>query len=274
MKVQTKQPVRILLLTVVSGCFFVFAIIPTVLAIATGYASTDEAIQPGITVSLSEDSSADRPMVERAVSAVKSKPIGVAVTPDENIVTTGAVDKTVYVQTDGEVDAFVSDLNGAPKKGDLLAVSPLKGILVRADESTESIVGTALEDFPDTDATIQSIDKDGSSVSVKINRLRVSLDQKGQQMNATADTPLERLGKALTGKRVGEIRVVIALIIFLIVLVAEGSIIYGAVSTAITALGRNPMARISIIRELVRVVFIALSVLTLGVAAIYAILWV
>jgi hypothetical protein len=274
MKLDKKQPLRLLMLAFVSGCFLLFIAIPTALAIATGYASDDDAVQPGVTVSLSESSTADSPKVVRAVSGVQNKPIGVAVSPDESIVTTGAVDKTVYVQASGEVDAFVSDLNGTPKRGDLLAVSPLRGVLVRADATTETIVGTALEDFPEVAVSTQSIDKDGTSVSIKLDQLRISLDQKGQELNATPDTALERLGRSLTGKRVGEIRVIIALIIFLIVLVAEGSIIYGAVSTAITALGRNPMARSSIIKELVRVVFIAMGVLTLGVAAIYAILWV
>lgn len=251
-----------------------FLLTPTVLAIATGYASDDEAIQPGMAVSLSESSTAERPVVSRAISGSDNDPIGVAVNPEENIVTTGAIDRTVYVQADGEVDVFVSDLNGTPKKGDLLVASPLKGVLVRGNDTAESVVGTVLEDFPASVGATQTVDKEGTSVTVRINQLRVSLDQKGQELSAVSDTALEKLGRTLTGKRVGEIRVIIALIIFLIVLVAEGSIIYGAVSTAITALGRNPMARISIVKELIRVVVIALAVLSLGVAAIYIILWV
>ena len=82
------------------------------------------------------------------------------------------------------------------------------------------------------------------------------------------------IGKGLLGKKVGEIRVVIALILFLIVLIAEGAIIHGAISSAITALGRNPMARKTIIKEMVRVIFVAIIVLVIGLASIYMILWV
>lgn len=274
MKVQKKQPLLIPLLILVSGCFLLYLFAPIALAIATGYTSDDTGIQPGVTVSLSETSTADKPAVTRSVSGSETRPIGVAVSPDENIVTTGSADKTVYVQSDGEVDAFVSDLNGTPKKGDLLSVSPLKGVLVKADTTTEAIVGTARSDFPDSAETTQSIDKNGTSLSIKISKLRISLDQKGEEGRSASENALERLGRTLTGKKVGEIRVVVALIIFLIVLIAEGSIIYGAVSSAITALGRNPMARNSIVKELVRVVVIAIAVLGIGVGAIYTILWV
>jgi len=268
-----KQPAIYIALLLIAGCFLLSGV-ASVLAIATGYASNDTDLQPGMTVSLTEGSDTN-PSVERAVIGGTSHPIGVTVAPDQNIVTTGAESKQVYVQTTGEVDAFVSDLNGIPKKGDFLSISPLKGVLVKSDSlSGASIVGAALEDFSEDSLPSQTIEKSGTAVSVKIDRMRISLDQKGQSFSNEAESGLEKLGRSVTGRSVGEIRVVIALVIFLIVLISEGGIIYGAVSSAITALGRNPMARRTIIKELLRVIGIALVVLGIGLAAIYAILWV
>lgn len=271
---RTKRPAKHIAPMLFVVCFFVLGFLAQVSAIATGYATSDPFLQPGMTVALSKTTDANNPTVERADSTSDTKPIGVTVNPNENLVTTGAVNKQVYVQTTGEAEAFVSDLNGLPKKGDLLSVSPLKGVLVKADETTASIVGSALEDFSQDGSSSQTVNKDGTSINVKIDKLKISLDQKGQQYAAQSNSSLERLGRSITGRDVGEIRVVIALIIFLIVLVTEGGIIYGAVSSAITALGRNPMARRGIVKELVRVILIALFVLTIGLGAIYLILWV
>ncbi len=247
----------------------------TVWAMARGYASDDQDLQPGMAVALSSDGQADNPKVERATADSESRVIGVAVNPSENFVTTGSGAAQVYVQSDGEVDAYVSDINGIPRRGDLLAVSPLKGVLVVADGTMGAVIGSALEDFDDNITSNQSIDKSGTSVNVRIDKIRVNLDHKSSLVGSTdADSSLERLGRSIVGRDVGEIRVIIALIIFFIVLVAEGGIIYGAVSSAITSLGRNPLARRIIVQELVRVVAIALLVLAIGLAAIYGILWI
>ena len=85
---------------------------------------------------------------------------------------------------------------------------------------------------------------------------------------------MSKLGKSLVGRDVGEIRVLIALLVFMIVLIAEGGIIYGAVSSAITALGRNPLARKVIQREMLQVFVVAIIVLVVGLGAMYAILWI
>ena len=60
------------------------------------------------------------------------------------------------------------------------------------------------------------------------------------------------------------------MIMFVIVLIAEGGIIYGAISGAITAPGRNPFANKIISGELI--ITMALVVLILGLGGVYAIL--
>ncbi len=264
---------RVFLGTVVAG-FTVILLTPLVGAIANGYATNDSSIQPGMVVSIDNSSEGDTPLVIRATNTLDSQPIGVTVDVNENLVTTGSVGRTVYVQSEGEADVYVSDLNGAPKKGDRLAVSPLRGILVIASDTDAVIVGSALEDFASEGSVTQTVSKDDSSVAVQIDKIRISLDQNNTTSANEIDSSLERLGRSVVGKDVGEIRVLIALVIFLIVLIAEGGIIYGAVSSAITSLGRNPMAKQIIVREMTRVVIIAIAVLLVGLGAIYGILWV
>lgn len=261
---------------VLAVLLFVIAVMQPVTALAKGYATDDSELRPGMVVALSESGSAEEPKVERAALEKETKVIGVTTTPDDQLVTITQGSDQVYVQNTGEVQAFVSDLNGQIRKGDLLAPSPLLGILMRADESTAPIVGIALEDFDTASQTSKQIKEDNGSKDVKISTIRINLDHmaaSNQQASAT-DSSLERLGRAVVGKDVGEIQVLSALIVFLVVLIAEGGIIYGAVSSAISALGRNPMAREIIRREMFRVIMIAFFVLGTGVGAVYAILWI
>jgi len=256
--------------------FSTFLAVSSVAAFAKGYATEDTGLMPGMVVALSVSSTAESPKVERAALDKEPKVIGVSTTVDDQLVAEGSTSKTVYVQTSGEATIFTTDLNGEVKKGDLLAPSPLLGLLMKADESTAPIVGIAIEDFDGGAAETQEIDENGTKKQVKIDKIRVNLDHmaaSNQQSSAT-DSSLERLGRAVVGKDVGEIQVLAALVIFMLVLVAEGGIIYGAVSSAITALGRNPMAGKIIRREMFRVVAIAIVVLSIGVAAIFAILWI
>lgn len=247
---------------------------------ARGYVSDDSGLQPGMAVSLSASSRADEPRVERAAPETIEQVIGVTATADDNIVTIGSGEQEVYVQSSGMVETFASDINGEIKQGDSVTVSPLKGILMLAGEGEPSI-GLALEDFNAANAETQSIITGEGVRTVQIAKVEISLNNVvlanqqiaiGDSRLAQTDSTLERLGQAVAGKPVGELQVIIALVIFLVVMIAEGGIIYGAVSSSITSIGRNPMARQFIRSELIRVLLLAIVVLLVGVASIYAVL--
>lgn len=244
--------------------------------VAQGYFSDDTNLKPGMAVQLSTSSTAEEPKVERATATEPKKIIGLATSPGDSFVVIGRGQQQIYVQTTGEANAFVSNIGGEIKKGDLLTISPLKGVLMRTtDDSGDVIFATALEDFPTAEAQKYSID--GGDTDTKeslVATITVNLDghsfSQGEGANNSA---LAKLGRSIVGREVGEARVIIALIIFLIVLVAEAGIIYGSVSSGMTALGRNPMASKLIKKELLRVFVIATLVLAVGLGSIYAVLW-
>lgn len=248
----------------------------SVSALANGYSTDDNGLIPGMVVALSQSSTSDKPKVERAALDKEAKIIGVSTTLENQLVSVGSKDARVFVQTTGEATVYVTDLNGVVKNGDLLAPSPLLGVLMKADQRTAPVVGIAIEDFDESTAETQSITDNSKRKDTNINKIRINLDHMAasNQQASISDSSLERLGQAVVGRRVGEIQVVAALAIFLIVLVAEGGIIYGAISSSITSVGRNPLAGKIIRRETARVVGVALVVLIIGVASIYAILWV
>ncbi len=262
-------------LGLIAGLFVVF-ITTSISAqgVTSGYATEDDGLRPGMAVVLSTSNASDRPLVERATLETADKVIGVMTTVEDSLVTVTSPESAVYVQTSGLVSGLASDVNGVIKKGDKVAVSPLKGILMRAEEGGRSL-GTAVADFSGAGADSQTIKTTEGEKEVKIAQLAVTLDNNlgdASAATATGRSALERLGKAVAGRDVSELQVVVALIIFAIVMIAEGGIIYGAVSSSITSIGRNPLAKNLIAGELVRVLGIVALVLVVGLAAVYAVM--
>ncbi len=245
----------------------------TASAIARGYNTSDSGLQTGMVVALSVDSS-DSSQVERATQAAAQRVVGIVTTLDKSLVTVTSSGTKVLVESEGEVDAYVSDMGGAAHKGDSLVISPLKGILMKSSDGSDTVIGIASADFSETTAEAHPIADGSTTKNVHIAKLKINLNKQGATNPQTTDSSLSRLGRKIVGREVSEIRILVALLIFFLVLVAEGSILYGGISSAIAALGRNPLARKIIRHELVRVVIIALMVLLIGLGAIYTILWV
>ncbi len=259
-------------------CLLLVAAIVTlpVFAIARGYKTDDTGLQVGMVVSLTNDKTEDS-KIERATQQNNQRVVGVVTNFDNSFVTVASSTTSVLVESEGEVDTYVSDLGGEVSQGSLLVLSPLKGVLMKAKEGESSpIVGIAAANS--SSATTRSsydVEDNGVKKSTTIAKIRVNLNRQGAASNGGQTTSsLAKLGTAIVGREVGETRVLVALILFVIVLIAEGGILYGAISSAIVALGRNPLARKVIRQELIRVIVVAIVVLMVGLGAVYAVLWI
>ena len=243
-------------------------------AIARGYTTTDSGLQTGMVVSLSLTPSTSS-AVERATQDSSNRVVGIATTVNDSSVSVNSAGSKVLVEADGPVDAYVSDIGGSIHKGDLLIVSPLKGILMKGSQTGSAVIVAVATTEPGT-ATTYSYQDNGKTKQTNIAKLSVSINHTGGGNNGqnAADNSLPRIGRAIVGKEVSEIRVIIAMIILFIVLIVVGGIVYGAVSSGITALGRNPLASKIIRRQLMRIIMIALLILILGLGTVYGILWI
>ncbi len=252
--------------------FSLFSAIPAA-AIARGYTTDDVGLQTGMVAALSTEGSSK---VERASQVNSQRVVGIVTTFDNSSVTVASSSAKLLIESDGEVDAYVSDMGGSVEQGSLLVLSPVKGILMKAPENSSLItVGIAAGSFSTADHSSYTIDDNGGTKNIQIYKLKVNLNRQGGGNGAaTQNSALANVGRAIVGRDVGETRVLVALILFTIVLIAEGGIIYGAVSSAITALGRNPLARKIIRKEMTRVIFVAIIVLFVGLGAVYGVLWV
>jgi len=258
-------------------CIFSGIILPLsafAASIAQGYVTSDTDLVVGMAASLSVESASKTQNVVRSGTSNKAKFVGIITTKNANLLTLTNNSSTVVVATSGEVYAFVTDINGVVKKGDNLSVSPIKGLLMKSEVNEVSVVGSALEDAAGKTSTKQNIDTSGGrkqEITVTSLQIEVNLhnlaggDAKNQSF-------LRILGQNVAGKQVSDWQAVVALVVFLLLLVVEGSLIYGSVHSSITALGRNPMARDAVYRQLAQVLLAVLAVLAFGVAIIYLVL--
>ena len=258
-------------------CLFSGIILPlstSAASIAQGYVTSDTDLVVGMAASLNAESATKTQNVVRSGTSNKAKFVGIITTKNANLLTLTNNNSTVVVATSGEVYAFVTDINGVVKKGDNLSISPIKGLLMKSESNEVSVVGSALEDAAGKISTKQNIDVSGGKIQeISVTSLQLEVNPRNIAGGDTKNQSFLRiLGQNVAGKQVSDWQAIIALVVFLLLLVVEGSLIYGSVHSSITALGRNPMARDAVYRQLAQVLLAVLAVLAFGVAIIYLVL--
>jgi hypothetical protein len=239
--------------------------------LSRSYAS-DGPIEPGSIVSLA---SLQSKTVTLANTTNSDKIIGVAVGDTDAVIAVNPTAGKIQVTTSGIADVLVSDLNGDIEQGDKVAVSPFNGIGMKSG-SGERIIGLAQSAFTsDSDplSTRQVTDKDGNSRELRLGKIQINViigndDDTGSQ-NLSG---LQRFVKSLTGRVVPTIRIVISMIIAIVTIVTLIIIIYSAIYGSIVSIGRNPLARGSILQALRQVVWIAAMALLAGLGFIFLLL--
>ena len=246
------------------------------LALSQGYASSDSGLKRGMVVTLSLSTDKIHPAVQSAEYTDKDNIIGIAVDSTEGLVAEIPAGSQVFVEQSGYAKAYVSDLNGQVKKGDWLTLSPVRGVLMKAQDRSVTTAGLALEDFSVGSSEALSVkDSKGSVATAHVTLLNINIDiQPPSPVNIeNSHNAIDKLGVGLTGHRVNALRVLATLAIFSTLLVIEGEIIYGTITSSITALGRNPLAKGLIGRQSLRSVSVGIAVLILGTASMAMLLW-
>jgi len=245
--------------------------------IPVGYVTDDKTLSQNMAVALTGEKSGDKLKVKAADDTLTTNVLGVAVSLDNSLIALSSVSPGVYVVSSGTAEVYVSDLNGAPKTGDLLAISPLKGILVKSVDQTKSSFGAALENFGSKPAQVVEIkDKSGKALAtnVALMTINVAINPPLKSAAAAENDWLEASAASLTGRELSSVRIVAILIIFVTMMVVAGEIIFSVVSGSITAMGRNPLAKSAITRQSLKNALYVAAVLGIGTAFIVALVWV
>ncbi len=192
--------------------------------------------------------------------ANSSNLLGAVVGQNDSLLAIDPSDNTVQVAIGGEAPVLVSTINGDIKAGDLISVSPLIGLGMKAQPGLP-VIGQAQMAFTAQSAgaaTRQVTDRSGKTKSVQVGFVGVEIRVNNSTDGTASLNALQRVAQSLTGRVISTARILLSLVIAVITLVTLTILIYGAIFGSIISIGRNPLAKSDIIRSLRSVLLLAL----------------
>jgi hypothetical protein len=245
-------------------------------AVAQSYAS-DTPLQAGMIVKLSGDKTKVVPVAQ----SDNDKMHGVVIRSNDAPLTLseGESPQAVFVVTNGKYQILVTDQNGVIKKGDYLVVSAVEGVGMKANRSIKYIVGKALTGFDGKNSVLSQTtlkDAAGNNRTVNFGYVEADINVSRNPLAPAEDSNLpgflRKASEAVSGKAVSPFRGYVALGVLIVTATIVVVILYAGVRTSLVSIGRNPLARKSIVRNLIQVVLIGLIILVAGLIAVYLLL--
>lgn len=237
---------------------------------ATGYRA-EATLPAGMMVSVVDE---DERLVEPANQGNIDDLLGVVISGEDAVFRVTSGDDDVQVVTSGLTEVLVTDTNGEISEGDYVTASSINGIGMRSDQDHARVLGRAQSDFHDP-ATRRVETEDGEAREVNVARIPIVIHVGGNPEVIQEDTPLpgfvQGLANELAGEPVAPARIMIALIVITGGIIGATMLLYGAVSSTIIAIGRNPLSDTSIYAGLLRMVLIALAIISFSVALGYVV---
>lgn len=206
---------------------------------------------------------------------------GVVVAANESAVTLsgdGSANQ-VYVATTGKYPVLVSTQNGVIKVGDIISISALDGVGMKADADEAVILGKALDAFNGTNnvsGTATLTTSNGQKkVSIGLIRVDIGISHNPLAHSGTdSKVPqfLRKLAEGVAGHPVDAARIYTALALLIVTLLTASSLLYGGVRSSLVSVGRNPLAKSPVLRGMVQVLFVGVIIFVLGMGVIYLLL--
>lgn len=186
----------------------------------------------------------------------------------------GDEDSEVAVATSGDVYALVSDLNGDINAGDRIAPSDVEGVGAKAI-STGFVIGVAQESFSGDgaeDAIRIEVETPQGPRDVFVGKILITAGvdtyRSSDQDKDIFDT-LQGTAEVIAGRPVSLARALIAFGILIATLLVVAIVLGSTIQGSMVSLGRNPLAKKTIISSMVRVILFGIVVLSVGATAAY-----
>ncbi len=245
--------------------------------VTQGYLS-DKSLQNGMIVRLKPK---DSTKVEALAAKDIKEMLGVVVSSGESAVSLANVgtDQQVYVATEGQYNVLVSTQSGPIQEGDFVTISSIPGVGMKMQNNEPLIIGKALKDFAGTTDAVSTMElqTNKGKKQVSIGRLAVAVSVAHNPLFVPANQTgvpqfLYKASVIIAERHVSAYRIYAGLIMLVLCILISGSILYAGVHSSMIAIGRNPLARHSIFRNLTQVIVLALIVFIIGVFAVYLLL--
>lgn len=233
--------------------------------------TTAQDLKGGTIVSIKAGSS---DAIEPSNTQNSARILGVVVEDENTLVAVDPDATKAQVATNGTAQVLVSNINGNIATGDRVVVSPLTGIGMKGVEDGY-MIGRATANFSANSSSASSqrvTDKDGKEQTVAVGYLAIQLAPGFSGDSGGAESGLQRWVKSLTGRTVSMPRIITSIVIAVLTLATIVVLMYAAIYGSIISIGRNPLARKSIFRALLNVVWMAALAVSLAFVLIYMLL--
>lgn len=260
-----KQLKQALALAVVGVICSVFAV-SSVFA-GQGFYGTDNSIKPGMLVSLTKNPG----VIEPANNNNAGELVGVVGSSQNDL---SIQQGQIAVQTEGLVQALVSTASGDIKVGDKISPSILNGVGAKVGQNGVVVgisQGSLSSDTKDaiktsiTDANNVAREVYVASIPVLVKVTYISSNQQVIQDKGSVLQILQDIAEAVAGKRVSTSAVILSFILLLVGIFISGIIINTVIRNGFQAIGRQPLSKKDIIRNMLRSVIFAISLLLFSV---------
>jgi hypothetical protein len=260
-----------------------FAVVSAGIAFAQnvpqGYLS-DESLQKGMIVRLKKD---DGTKVEAITQSEASDMFGVVVSRSDSPVSLSGQgsDQEVLIAISGSYEVLVSNQNDPIKVGDYITVSSIRGVGMRASGTQQLVLGKALKAFTGQNGDVEgrtTLETDtGDKKEIALGRVPVEVSVAHNPLYEKENTTgvpefLNKAAEVVTDRPVSALRIYSGLAVLLVSVFIAGGILYAGVRSGMIAIGRNPLAKRSIIRNMIQVTLMSLIVFVIGVFAVYLLL--
>lgn len=244
-------------------------------AVAQSY-GTAKPLQQGLIVQLDDKNKAN---VTLATYNDSKKMFGVVVPVNGTAVSLSSGNQTTYVVTSGRYNVLVSTQNGAIAAGDWVSISAADGIGMKADGKEDYILGRAVTAFNGKSNVISTTtlkQTDGTQMKVAFGTVQVDIGIKPNPAQTGNDSGvpsvIQKLAVSVVGKPITSGQLWASAAILLTGVAVMGSLLYGGIQTSMISIGRNPLARKSIMRNLLQVIITAVMIFLGCLVAVYLIL--
>lgn len=242
--------------------------------VSQGYTTKTSDITPGSVMGLSPSTNTAEP----ATSGQKYQLLGLVA--DKPLLALSDGTNQVQIVISGPANAVVCNINGEIKAGDKIASSPIVGVGMKATDAGQ-VVGTAQVDFSKISSVKQTItDKSGKKHTILVGTmpLQVSVSYFSgtgidQGILGSVLPPFViQAANAIAGQPVSPLRVLIGLLALIIGFIIAGIMLQSAVRSGMISVGRNPLAKGAVRRQLLDVSLTALGVMIVASIVVYVVL--
>lgn len=245
-------------------------------AVAESYGTT-KSLQQGMIVQLDNK---DKSNVVAASYNDTKKMFGVTVSASATPVSLSSESsqQQTYVVKSGRYRVLVSNQNGGIASGDTISISAIDGIGMKADDGQDTILGSAVEAFNGQSSVISTTSlnlEGGKQVQAAIGSILVDISIRANpKFDGSGGVPgfIESFATGLAGKSVNAAQVYGSMLVLILGLGVVAVLVYSGIQTSMTAIGRNPLAKKSIIRNMFQVVIVAALIFIGCLIAVYLIL--